>query len=275
VITTNPLRSSAARARALRNNLSALSELLTSSHDDSVRLVRSHADYLAARRAGKHAAFIGIQGGNAVDADFTALDSQGPQTVLRVTLLHLTRSTLGAPSAPRWLQSEAGLTPRGRELVQALDERRVFVDLAHINRRGFFDALESHDRTLPALVTHTGVSAIHAHWRNLDDAQLRAIAETGGCVGIMYHAPYLGGGWLGGSAELVFRHIEHAVRVAGEDHVSLGSDWDGAIVPPSDLGSCADLPRLVQVMLEHGWTPERIRKVLGLNFLRALHELRG
>ncbi|HEX2878183.1 MAG TPA: membrane dipeptidase [Polyangiaceae bacterium] len=273
VITTNPFRSGAQRADAFRANLKALSEQLVTSN---AVLVRTHADYVAAQAAGRHAAFIGIQGGNAVDDDVSALDAAGRYTVLRVTVLHLTRSSLGLPSTPRWFGSDTGLTPRGKDYVAALNERRVFVDLAHISPKGFYDALDVHDRSQPALVTHTGVSGVHRHWRNLDDEQLRRIAATGGTVGIMFHGPYLGRwGLFGSSAAVVFRHLEHAVQVAGEDHVSLGSDWDGAIVPPSDLSTCSDLPRLVQLMLDHHWSQERIQKVLGLNFLRALRDLRG
>jgi membrane dipeptidase len=273
VITTNPFRTGSGRSAAFRDNLTSLSEQLTGS---DAALVRTHADYVATRAAGRHAAFIGIQGGNAVDDDVSALDAAGPQTVLRVTVLHLTRSSLGLPSVPRWFGADTGLTPRGKEYIAQLNERRVFVDLAHISPKGFYDALDAHDRSLPALVTHTGVSGVHRHWRNLDDDQLRRIAASGGTVGIMFHGPYLGPwGLFGSSAAVVFRHLEHAVNVAGEDHVSLGSDWDGSIVPPADLQSCSDLPRLVQLMLDHHWSPERIQKVLGRNFLRTLREFRG
>jgi membrane dipeptidase len=274
VITTNPFRTGPGRAAAFRDNLTALSDLLNGS---DAALVRTHADYVAARSQGRHAAFIGIQGGNAVDDDVSALDAGGAQSVLRVTLLHLTRSSLGLPSTPRWRGADTGLTERGREYIAALDERRIFVDLAHISRKGFFDAVDAHDRSRPLLVTHTAVTGVHRHWRNLDDEQLRAVAATGGTVGIMFHGIYLAGamGLFRSTAQSVLLHLEHAVNVAGEDHVSLGSDWDGSIVPPSDLQACSDLPRLVQLMLDHHWSQDRIQKVLGLNFLRTLRELRG
>lgn len=275
VITTNPFRIGSERSDAFRSNLASLTELLQTYPGNAVQLVRTHADYQDARRAGRHAAFVGIQGGNAVDVDLSALDALGPQTVLRITLLHLTRSTLGAPAGPWPWHQGSGLTALGRQYVEALNERRIFVDLAHINRKGFYDVCEVHDRTQPLIVTHTGVSGVFRHWRNLDDDQLRRVADTGGTIGILYHAPYLGGGWFGGTASTVFRHIQHVVETVGEDYVSLGSDWDGAIVAPSDLRSCSDLPRLVQIMLDHGWSSLRIQKVLGLNFLRALKQLRG
>ena len=76
-------------------------------------------------------------------------------------------------------------------------------------------------------------------------------------------------------AETIVDHLAHIVEVVGDDFASLGSDWDGAIVPPRDLPTCLELPRLVECMLGRGWSSERIQKILGGNFLRALATLRG
>jgi membrane dipeptidase len=119
------------------------------------------------------------------------------------------------------------------------------------------------------------VSGIHRHWRNLDDAQIRAVADSGGVVGIMFHSGFLGDSLFSGRARRVVDHIAHVVRVAGEDYVALGSDFDGAIVPPRDLSSVLELPRLVELMLERGLGPDTIQKILGGNFLRVLGQLRG
>jgi membrane dipeptidase len=271
VITTNPLRSARGRADTFVDNLARLRAKLDACADD-VAVVRDAGEYARAKASGKHAAFIGIQGGNALDAD-GALDRIPERLVIRITLVHLYNSSLGVTSAPQG--GDGGLTAKGRDYVKQLDERRIFVDLAHINRRGFFDAVEAHDRSLPLIVTHTGISGVHRHWRNLDDEQLRAIADTGGTIGVMYHAPFLGEGDLGLRASRVVDHIEHVVKTVGEDFASLGSDWDGAITTPRDMPTCLELPRLVQIMLDRGMREETIRKVMGGNYLRALALLRG
>lgn len=278
VITTNPLRTGAGRARAFESNLLRLRALLAA--QPGVAVVRNYAEYKAARQAGQHAAFLGIQGGNAIDAHpnggggLQALLQQG--WVLRVTLLHLSNSGLGHTSAPvRLGGSRSGLSAAGHEYVRALNAARVFVDLAHISREGFFAALAAHDKSQPAIVTHTGVSGVHPHWRNLDDEQLRAIAATGGTIGVMYHSSFLGDPALGGRLLSIVRHLEHIIEVVGEDYASLGSDWDGAIITPRDMPTCLELPRLVHAMLERGWSAERVQKVLGGNFLRCLVALRG
>ncbi len=171
---------------------------------------------------------------------------------------------------------EKGLTKRGSEFVEVCDSARILVDLAHIHPSGFWDAVGVHDSSLPLVVTHTGVDGVTPHWRNIDDGQIRAIAQTGGTVGIIFANGFLGAPYWGGDDDVrqLFHHIAHVVDVVGDDHVSLGSDWDGAIVTPRDMPTALELPRLVQVMLDAGWDETRISKVLIGNALRVLDEIR-
>lgn len=273
-ITTNPLQPAGRRARVFDDNLDDLRAIFTRCADD-VAPCRDAAEYRAARAAGKHAAFVGIQGGNALDADgaLEAAIERSAGLLLRVTLVHLSTSTLGATSAPAG--GDGHLTSRGQDYVRRLDAARVFVDLAHINRPGFFDAIAAHDSSLPLLVSHTGVAGVTPHWRNVDDEQLRAVAATGGVVGIIYQSSFLGDPLLGGRCESIVDHLQHVIDTIGDDHAALGSDWDGAIFTPRDMPTCLELPRLVQRMLARGWSAERIHRILGGNFLRALAQLRG
>jgi membrane dipeptidase len=273
-ITTNPLRSGSGRAHAFARNVERLQGICASAPDQVV-LVRDLDGYRAARAAGLHAAFIAVQGGNALDRDAHALDALADGSVVAVTVMHLSGSRLGRSSATPGGR-DSGLSAAGCAYVERLNALRVFVDLAHVSRRGFFDALGVHDRSQPLLVTHTGVAGVTRSWRNIDDEQLRAVADTGGVVGVIFHGGYLGSPyWSGGSAVAIVEHLAHIVATVGEDHAALGSDWDGAIITPRDMPTCLELPRLVQLMLDRGFPPERIRKLLGANFLRALGQLRG
>jgi membrane dipeptidase len=270
-ITTHPFRSAPNRARAFTENLNTLRAIFERAKAHA-RVVRDHAEYRAARARGLHAAMIAIQGGSALDRDVRDLERL-EDCVLRVTLVHLTNSSLGPSSVPS--ATERDLSTKGRAYVEALDARRVFVDLAHIGRRAFFDAVAVHDASLPLIVTHTGVNGAHPSWRNLDDDQLRAIAATGGVVGSVYHGQYLSGRlWSGGRASDIVRHIEHVVKTVGPEVPALGSDWDGLIIPPEDMRTCLELPRLVQAMLDCKFSPELIRGILGENYLRSFARLR-
>ncbi len=277
ILTTNPAKPSRLRRRAFFQNLERIKGLFASVED--VELVRTTADFRAARARGKHGAFLGIQGGNALDYDLDDVGRIPRGDILRCTVVHLTTSSLGQTSAPgpRKLTGAFGfadgLTDRGREFIRRLDDADIFVDLAHISRPAFFDAVEVHDRTKPLMVTHTGVAGVYEHWRNLTDRQVRAVADSGGTVGIMFQNDFLAA--KNATAETVVDHIEHIVDLVGEDVPSLGSDYDGAIVPPPEIPTPFELPRLVQIMLDRGWSDTRIQKILGENFLRVVESLRG
>lgn len=271
VITTNPFRGAPARRRAFERNLSTLRGILESA-SPRVSFVKTVRDYREARASGRHAAFIGVQGGNALDESAAAFELLRDRSVVRVTLVHLTGSRLGGTSAPSPYQRDE-LTPLGRVAIEKLESMRVLVDLAHIGRRSFFQALEVHDRSLPLIVTHTGVDSVHRHWRNLTDEQIRAVADTGGTIGIMLQSGFLGSGAV--DVRTFVDHVDYVISLVGEDHVSLGSDFDGMISPPADLRTPFDYPRIVAEMLRRGHGPERIGKFLGGNALRTIEAMRG
>ncbi|HVL28304.1 MAG TPA: membrane dipeptidase [Acidimicrobiales bacterium] len=260
-VATNPFRRRGRRPPRLAANVDRLVGALAA--DPDVEVVADLAAYRRVRAAGRFPCFVAVQGANAVGAA-----GELPPVVSRVTLVHLTRSVLGSPSAP--LGGDRGLTAAGRRFVAECNGRRVIVDLAHASPRTFWDALAVHDRSLPPIVSHTGVSGVHPSWRNVDDDQVRAVADRGGVVGIMYHRGFLGGS----TSEAVLRHLEHVVNVGGEGAAALGSDWDGMIVTPRDMPTAADLPVLVAGMLRRGWPLPRIRAVLGANYLRVVGDVR-
>jgi membrane dipeptidase len=272
VITTNPWRRKRSRLRALVANYTSLCQELTRP-EAQAQVVGGYAEYSAARANGKHAAFIAVQGGNAF-SDPESVKAFPFERLLRVTLLHLTDSDLGHTSSPLGRPSSAGLLPRGRQLVSELEQHGVLIDLAHASKTTFWDCVATHDHQRPLLVSHTGFSAVTPHWRNLDDDQAEAIADSGGLIGVLYHGPFLGDGPWGGTVRSAARHIAHGVRRFGAEHISLGSDWDGLIATPLDMPTCLELPRLVQALLDLELSETTIAGVLGANFLGLLSRIR-
>ena len=273
IITTNPLRSRRGKRDACLRNLAQLSALLDGAESTPVSTLSEYRD---ARALGKHAAFIGLQGGNALELDLSDFDRPEVARLCLVTLLHFTRSRIGAPALPRWLcWGSPRLTSFGIEYVRRLNEKRILVDLAHLHPAGFADVLRVHDPALPLLVSHAACHAVRPHFRNLTDAQLVQVAERGGVVGIVFNAGFVGASVWRANVQQVTDHILHAVRVMGDDHVALGSDFDGAIIPPRDLRTVLQLPRVVDSMLARGLGADSVRKVMGLNFLRVLGAVRA
>ena len=148
------------------------------------------------------------------------------------------------------------------------------MDLSHIHPSGFWDALDVHTRQLPPIVTHTGVRGVSNHWRNIDDEQIRAIADRGGVVGVMAHSGFLkrAGGPRG--VEMIVEHIEHVLNIGGSHACAIGTDFDGAIIPPLGFRDGLMYPKLVQCMLDRHHSPQMIERVLGLNFEASFSVLR-
>ena len=269
-VATNPFRRAEHRTGVLMGNLARLRRSLET--DPRVAVVRDHAGYRAARSEGRLACFLGVQGANAWSRPD---DVARTPEVTRATLVHLTDSPIGATSSPLGRsRGRGGLTPLGREYVRALNAARVLVDLAHISRRGFRDALDAHDPDLPPVVSHTGVCGVRPSWRNLDDDQIRAVAGRGGVVGIMFHRGFLGRPSWRVTSDAVLAHLAHLIAVGGEEVAALGSDYDGMIDPPRDLRTVLQLPGLVDRMLGAGFSEDRVAKVLGGNHLRVMAAVR-
>ncbi len=152
--------------------------------------------------------------------------------------------------------SGAGLTEFGRAVVKELDRRSVIIDLAHSSPRAVEDILDLSTR--PHVVSHTGVSGHYKSPRNISDDLMRRIAAKGGLIGIGY--------WEGAVGDItpanIVKSIAYAVELVGEDHVCLGSDFDGSTTMAFDTSELAVLTREMQ---KQGFSEERIEKIMGRN----------
>jgi membrane dipeptidase len=252
-------------ARAIHEQIDALDEAIVR-RPQSLCLVKSAKEVEACRADGRFAALLGIEGAHSLEGDLDNLAAFAQRGVRYLGFLHFSANDAGYPAHGRGRKDDEGLTAWGHALVERCEELGVLVDLAHINKRGFMDACLRSRR--PLLVSHTGVSGVFAHWRNIDDEQVRAVAQKGGCIGVIFCPRYLGGDGL----EPVVRQIRHIVDVAGEDTPALGSDWDGFIVPTQPLRDPLGLPLLVDALLAAGLSESLMAKLLRGNVLRVLAE---
>ena len=156
-----------------------------------------------------------------------------------------------------------GITEFGKAVLEEMARLHIVLDLAHASPQLIEDSLALSTR--PVVVSHTGVQGTCDNRRNLSDAQLKAIAATGGVVGI--------GFWdtatCGTDIASIVRALLHAAEVAGIDHVALGSDWDGATATPFDA---AGIGQITQGLLESSMKEEDIAKIMGQNTVRVLLE---
>ena len=228
-------------------------------------LVRTAADldaFLERRRTDPRAvgALLGLEGSHALAGDLGNVAVLADAGFRMMAPTHFFDTDIGGSAHG---VTKGGLTAKGREWVRALEERKVLVDLAHASPQTIDDVLAVARR--PVVVSHTGVRGTCDNRRNLGDAQLRTIAATGGVVGIGFWDTAV----CGDDARAVARAIVHAVRVAGAEHVGLGSDFDGAVTTPFDASG---LPQVTQALLEAGMGEDDIARVMGGNVVRLLRQ---
>jgi len=226
-------------------------------------------------RPGRVAAILHLEGAEPLAPDLSDLDDWYGRGLRSVGLVWSRANDFAEgvpfrfPSSP---DTGPGLTAAGKDLVRRCNELGILVDLSHLNEAGFWDVARL--SSAPLVATHSNAHALCASTRNLTDAQLDAIGESGGIVGINFAVSFLREDGLNEADTPLSEIIRHAEYVAGRigvDHVAFGSDFDGALVS-SELDGIRGLPGLVDEFRSAGWDEETVAKLTHRNWLRVLGE---
>jgi membrane dipeptidase len=185
-------------------------------------------------------------------------------------LVHTSDNALATSSGGGGAPKSVGLTPLGRQLVHDIDAAGGIVDVSHASDTAVADVLaEAQKDGAPVVASHSNVRALTANPRNLTDEQIRGIARSGGVVGVNLYTRFLATKGRATIADVV-RHMRHLVRVAGVDHVAIGSDYEGDIVPPVGMETVLGFPRLFAALRAAGFSYDDVARVFGANALRLL-----
>jgi membrane dipeptidase len=171
------------------------------------------------------------------------------------------------PSSP---DTGPGLTPAGGALIRRCAQLGIMVDLSHLNEAGFWDVAGA--EVGPLVASHSAAHSLCAASRNLTDRQLDAIAASGGLVGIVFGCPFLRPDFAEDPdtpLELIARHAAYVAERVGVAHVALGSDFDGVTIP-AELGDVAGLPRVLDALVDVGFTSAEVRAIAWENWRRVL-----
>lgn len=284
-------------------------------HPKDLVLAGTADEILAARKSGRVAVLMGMEGGHMIDSDLAVLRSYYQLGIRYLTLTHTTHTpwaaSSGAPPAGH------GLTDVGRQVVREINRLGMMVDISHVSDQTFNDVLEV--SRVPVIASHSSCRALDSVPRNMTDDMLRDIGKKGGVVHINYFEGFLDhkfeerfnalkaeqarqialdrktpkfGDRSQWGAEVrkinteriaklgrvplsrLLDHFEHAAKVAGVDHVGLGSDFDGADDQfPEGMEDASKIPNLVRGLMERGFSDDDILKILGGNTLRVMREV--
>lgn len=187
-------------------------------YSDYLRLVTASADILAAKDAQQMGIILGFQSTEMFGNDVNNITHFAKRGVRYMQMSYNGPSQFGDGGL---VKENRGLTTLGSEALTVMESNKVLVDLSHSGKKTVADAIALSSR--PMTISHTGCNAIYQHPRNNDDSELRAVADKGGVIGI-YLMPFLEGGDGEITAAALMKHIDHAINICGEDHVSIGSD---------------------------------------------------
>ena len=241
-------------------------EAMVSQSADSVAIARTPDDLYRLKREGKRALMLGIENGYAIGLDPKRVEHFRQRGVVYMTLCHNGDNDLC--DSARGNAEHGGLSALGRAVISEMNRVGMMVDLSHAAESSFYQAIEA-SRT-PIVCSHSSARALCDHPRNLTDDQLRALAASGGVAQVCLYDGFLrkeGGATIDDAV----RHIVHMVRVAGIDHVGIGTDFDG----DGGIIGCADASELINLtrrLRAEGFSEQDIEKLWGGNFLRVMHE---
>jgi membrane dipeptidase len=253
-------------------------------HDEAVRIAEELFTELCALpvtratsaddfREGQVTAIVHMEGAEPIAPDLSNLEEWYERGLRSIGLVWSRPNDFAEgvpfrfPSSP---DTGPGLTAAGRELVQACNRLGILVDLSHLNEAGFWDVAGLSDA--PLVATHSNAHALCAASRNLLDTQLDAIRDSNGIVGVNFAVTFLReDGLLVPETPIteIVRHVDYLVERMGIDHVALGSDFDGAVMP-EELGGAAGLPKLVAALRAAGHDDDAVAKITHGNWLRVL-----
>ena len=240
-------------------------------YKDVCGIALTEEDAWRLKAEGKKAFFIGIENGYAIGSDLKNIKRYKDMGVNYITLCHSYDNHI-CNSSTNTKDGSKGLTAFGRKVVKEMNKQGVLIDLSHASEGTFWDVMKlSKD---PIIASHSGVKALCKSDRNLTDDQLRALAKNGGVIQICIFKRYQNDNPSEASVVDVVRHIDHAVKVAGIDHVGIGSDFDGG----GGLLGCNgdnDMINITVKLIDMGYSEEDIRKIWGGNFFRVLNQVRN
>lgn len=217
----------------------------------------------------KAATLLAIEEGGAIDGSLEALRCLYELGVRAMTLTWSNRNDIADG-----INEEAtgsGLTLFGKQVVAEMNRLGMLVDVSHISTAGFWSVIET--STKPIIATHSNAKSLCSHPRNLNDEQIKALAQNGGLAGITFAGQFLEEDWRKACIESVYKHIDYILNLIGnDDHIGFGSDFDGISHPPYNIQGVQDYKPLIEYLSKY-YSDETINKITHQNVINLLQKV--
>ncbi len=250
-------------------------------YKDKAALALSPSEALSNKSKGLFSILLGMENGSPIQKSLSLLRLFYKMGVRYMTLTHNGDNEIAdsAAEGKRW----GGLSPFGIEVVEEMNRLGMIIDVAHASDLTFNDIIKYSKS--PVVSTHSCCRALASHPRNMTDDMIKLMADKGGVIQINFYPVFLSDSFARDystrgelafpkpTAEDVVRHIDHAVNVAGVEHVGIGTDFDGIEVTPYGLENISKLPLVFDLLIKKGYSEDQIEKIAGNNFLRVFNEV--
>lgn len=217
----------------------------------------------------KAATLLAIEEGGAIDGSLEALRCLYELGVRAMTLTWSNRNDIADG-----INEEAtgsGLTLFGKQVVAEMNRLGMLVDVSHISTAGFWSVIET--STKPIIATHSNAKSLCSHPRNLNDEQIKALAQNGGLAGITFAGQFIEEDWRNACIESVYKHIDYMLNLIGnDDHIGFGSDFDGISHPPYNIQGVQDYKPLIDYLSKY-YSDETINKITHQNVINLLQKV--
>lgn len=217
----------------------------------------------------KAATLLAIEEGGAIDGSLEALRCLYELGVRAMTLTWSNRNDIADG-----INEEAtgsGLTLFGKQVVAEMNRLGMLVDVSHISTAGFWSVIETSAK--PIIATHSNAKSLCSHPRNLNDEQIKALAQNGGLAGITFAGQFLEEDWRNACIESVYKHIDYMLNLIGnDDHIGFGSDFDGISHPPYNIQGVQDYKPLIEYLSKY-YSDETINKITHQNVINLLQKV--
>ena len=249
-------------------------------NSDLILPVYSYRDIEENCAKGKMSALLTLEEGAVVHNDLALLRIMYDLGVRMITLTWNYQNGIGHPNIDytlnddrktmlRHVNDRDGLTDFGIAYVKEMERLGIIVDVSHLGDAGFYDVLRYTSK--PFVASHSNARAICPVARNLKDDMIKAMADRGSVIGINYCDDFIAEDGNGSIAKML-EHMDHIIKIGGEDVIGLGSDFDG-IATRKELSKASEMPSLIKAMQEHGYSDRLIDKITHLNVLRLYKEI--
>jgi len=228
-----------------------------------MRFIRTKSDLEQAEQEGQIGALLTLEGAEGLMGSFDYLRRAFE---LGIRALGLTWNYANWAADGVLEERKAGLTLKGRELVQACNDLGMIIDISHLNEPGFWEVMELSKK--PVIASHSNAHKLQPHPRNLTDEQIQALIQKGGRIGITFVPDFIGGNQ---AIPDVLRHLEHVCALGGEHHVGFGSDFDGIDEHVNGLTNPAEYAQLAEELYRH-YSSEQAERFLHGNWLTFFRE---